>query len=144
LFKDILVAFVTRETKIKPFFVALGMAKKFESNLTVIECVLREPSKFGFFDTKKEKDTVQKQMKLAQSILKKLEKAASEAGLSIKTKVALTGSISDWLIGYVKDHKTDLLIMDHPHLSDFEESYYEDIIYSITHEVRVPLLLLRS
>jgi hypothetical protein len=56
----------------------------------------------------------------------------------------LTDSISDWIVNFVKDNKTDLLIIDHPHLSEFENDHYEYIIKSITNNVKVPILLLRS
>jgi putative NIF3 family GTP cyclohydrolase 1 type 2 len=64
--------------------------------------------------------------------------------MQIRTKVALTDSISEWIIDYVKEHRTDLLIIDHPHLSELEENHYDYIIQAVNHKIKVPLLLLRS
>ncbi len=143
MFKNIVVAFITPKIKSKSFFTGLGLAKKFGGSLTVIECVYREPPKFHFFETKNDKKASEKLLNLAKKELLKFEKAAKESGIPIKTKVALTDNISDWVLNFVDSHKVDLLIIDHPHLSSFEETYYTDIINSIHHHVKHPLLLLR-
>lgn len=143
MFKNIVVAFITPKIKTKSFFTGLGLAKKFGASLTVIECVYKEPPKFHFFETKNDKKASEKLMSSAKKELQKLEKAGEESGIVVKTKIALTDSISDWVLNFVSSHKVDLLIIDHPHLSSFEETYYTDIINAIHHEARLPLLLLR-
>lgn len=143
MFKDIVVAFITPKIKAKSFFTGLGLAKKFEASLTVVECVYKEPPKFHFFETKNDKKASEKLLNLARKELEKFEVAAKESGIPIKTKVALTDNISEWVLNYVGSHKVDLLIIDHPHLSSFEETYYTDIINAVHHEARLPLLLLR-
>lgn len=144
MFKNIVVTFVTHKVKERPFVVGLTLAKMFEGKITIIECVYKKPPKFVFFETKDDKKSVQRQKTTAQESLEKFEQIAKEAGIPVKTKVALTESISEWIIDFVKENRTDLLIMDHPHLSDFEETYYDDIIQAINHTVKVPILLLRS
>lgn len=143
MFKNIVVAFITPKIKTKSFFTGLAFAKKFGASLTVIECVYKEPPKFHFFETKNDKKASEKLMKSAKKELEKLEKAGQEAGIVVHTKIALTDSISDWVLNFVGSHKVDLLIIDHPHLSSFEETYYTDIINAIHHEAHLPLLLLR-
>ncbi|MEW6044048.1 MAG: universal stress protein [Thermoproteota archaeon] len=144
MFKNIVVAFVTKKIKEKPFFVGLGLAKAFDGNVTVIECVYKKPPKFIFFETKEDLQSVEQQKMTAEKSLHRFEELAKRSGLKIKTKVALTESIAEWIVDYVKEHRTDLLILDHPHLSEFEENHYDYIIQTINHEVKVPVLLLRS
>jgi len=144
MFKNIVVAFITQKVKEKPFLVGLALAKSFQGKVTIIECVYKKPPKFVFFETKNDAKAVEQQKKAAQKSLDRFEKIANQADIPVKTKIALTESISDWIIEYVKDHRTDLLIIDHPHLSQFEENHYDYIMESIKHKVRVPILLLRS
>ena len=144
MFKNITVAFITRSVRTKPFMVGMAMAQKFNGNLTVIECVLKNTPKFVLFETKDDKKAAKKQKLTGEKTLKEFEAKAKTANISVKTVLALTESIPDWIHDYVKKHRTDLLIIDHPHLTDFEESYYDDIIKTVSHEVSVPLLLLRS
>ena len=144
MFKNIVVIFITHKTKVKPFFVGLGLAKKFDADLTVVECLYKSAPKFHFFETKSDKNQIETQKKEAKKSLEKLEKIASDSGISIRTKIAITNSIPTWIIEYIHSKKVDLLIIDHPDLSEFEETHYDDIIQSVSHKVKVPLLLLKS
>ncbi|HXW01879.1 MAG TPA: universal stress protein [Candidatus Nitrosotenuis sp.] len=144
MFKNIVVIFITHKTKVKPFFVGLGLAKKFDADLTVVECLYKSAPKFHFFETKSDKNQIETQKKEAKKSLEKLEKIAGDSGISIRTKIAITNSIPAWIIEYIHSKKVDLLIIDHPALSEFEETHYDDIIQSVSHKVKVPLLLLKS
>ncbi|MBS3922543.1 MAG: universal stress protein [Nitrosarchaeum sp.] len=144
MFKKIVVAFITKKFQNKSFLTGLDIAQKFEGELTIIDCVYKNPSKFVFFETNHDKKKYAKTKEKILKDLEKLEKLANEKDIPIKIKVALTDSISDWIVDFVKEKKTDLLIIDHPHLSEFENDHYEFIIKSITNSVKVPILLLRS
>ena len=50
--KKIVVAIITPTHTKKSFNLGLEMAKKFEAELTVIECMYKKPPKFYFFETK--------------------------------------------------------------------------------------------
>ena len=143
MFKHIVVAFVTPEIKIKSFCVGLEMAKKFRSDLVVIDCIYKNPPTFHFFETKGDKKATKIHTDRAKEAMKKFEKLAGDSGIEITTKIAFTENITNWVVDYVSENKTDLLIMDHPHLSEFEEHFYEDIIHGILHEVHLPVLALR-
>lgn len=144
MFKKVAVAFITKQFKNKSFLAGLEIAQKFEGSLTVIDCVYKTPPKFVFFETSGDKKSYTKTKEKILKNLEKFEKIANEKDIPIKIKVALTDSISDWIVDFVKDKKTDLLIIDHPHLSEFENDHYEFIVQSITDSVKVPILLLRS
>lgn len=144
MFKNIVVAFVTPTIKTKPFFVGMALAEKFDGMITVIECMYKKPPKFAFFETKQDKRVLEEKTKKMKEALKKFVKTANEVKIPIKTKVALTNRIAEWIVDYVHSHRTDLLIIDHPQLSEFEEKYYDEIIETINHKVKVPILLLRS
>ena len=144
MFKNIVVAFITKQFENKSFLVGLTIAQKFDGNITVVDCVYKKPSKFVFFETGTDKKSYAKTKEKILKSLEKFEKIAKEKDILIKTKVALTDSISDWIVDFVKEKKCDLLIIDHPHLTEFENDHYEFIIKSITASVKVPILLLRS
>lgn len=144
MFKNIIIAFVTPTIKTKPFFVGLALAEKFDGVITIIECTYKKPPKFAFFETKQDKRSSEEKTQKLQESLKKFVKSANDVKIPIKTKVALTDRIAEWIVDYVHSHRTDLLIIDHPQLSEFEEKYYDEIIETINHKVKVPILLLRS
>ena len=143
MFKHIVVAFITPKIKIKSFYVGLGLAKKFNSDLVVVDCIYKSPPTFHFFETKADKQAAKKRKEQAKESMSKFEKLAEEAGVKVSTKIAFTENITDWVVDYVATNRTDLLIMDHPHLSEFEEPFYEDIIHGILHNSHLPVLTLR-
>ncbi len=144
MFRNIAVAIITPTHTKKSFDTGLQMAKKFGSNLTVIECVYKIQPKFYFFETKSDKKITQSQITKIKTELDNWKKTALKEGIKIKTKFALTDSIAHWVIDYVKNNKIDLLIVDYPKLSMVEMSLFDDIINTIHHESHCHLLTLKE
>ena len=134
MFKKIAVAIITPTHTKKSFELGLKMAKKFDSELSVIECVYKIPPKLYFFETKSDKKTTQSQIAKIKAELKNWKEIAQKQGISIKTKFALTDSIAHWVTDYVKENKTDLLIVDYPKISLIEDNHYDSIVNAIHHE----------
>ena len=71
LFKNIAVAIITPTHTKKSFEMGLGLAKKHNATLSVIECVYKIPPKFYFFETKSDKKIAQSQVTKIKEELKK-------------------------------------------------------------------------
>lgn len=142
--KKIVVAIITPTHTKKSFDLGLEMAKRFDAELTVIECMYKTPPKFYFFETKSDKKTTQTQVDKLKAELENWKEIAKKEGVPIKTKFALVENISHWVIDYVKDHKTDLLIVDYPKLSMEEITLFDDIINHIHHKSHCHLLTMKS
>ena len=142
--KKIVVAIITPTHTKKSFDLGLEMAKRFDAELTVIECMYKIPPKFYFFETKSDKKTTQTQVDKLKTELENWKEIAKKEGIPIKTKFALVENISHWVIDYVKDHKTDLLIVDYPKLSMEEITLFDDIINHIHHKSHCHLLTMKS
>ena len=140
IFKKIAVAIITPTHTKKSFDVGLQLAKQFDSDFTVIECMYKIQPKLYFFETKSDKKRIQEQISKLKKELENWKKIAHNEGIHVKTKFALTDSIAHWVIDYVKDNKIDLLIVDYPKLSTVEMTLYDDIINAIHHESHCNLL----
>ena len=134
MIKNITVAIITPTHTKKSFDLGLELAKKFDAELSVIECVYKIPPKFYFFETKSDKKILQTQISKIKDELKKWKELAKKQGVKINTKFALTDSIAHWIIDYVQEHDTDLVIVDYPKLSLVESNHYDDIINTIHHK----------
>ena len=144
MFKNIIVAIITPTHTKRPFDTVLALAKKFDSELSIIECVYKIPPKLYFFETQSDKKITQGQeLKLKQE-LKKWKEMALKEGLKINTKFALTDSISHWIVDYVKEHKVDLLVVGYPKLSIIEANHYDDIINMIHHKAHCNILTAKN
>ena len=134
MFKKIAVAIITPTHTKKSFELGLKMAKKFDSELSVIECVYKIPPKLYFFETKSDKKVTQTQIAKIKAELKNWKEIAQKQGVTIKTKFALTDSIAHWVVDYVKEEKPDLLIVDYPKISLIEDNHYDSIVNEIHHK----------
>ena len=139
-FRKVAVAIITPTHTKKSFELGLEMAKKFDSELTVIECMYKTPPKFYFFETKSDKKTTQNQIVKLKAELETWKGIAKKQGVPIKTKLGLTDNISHWVVNYVKENKIDLLIVDYPKLSIEEVTLFDDIINVIHHKSHCHLL----
>ncbi len=144
MFKNIAVAIITPTHTKKSFDMGLILAKKLDSDLSVIECVYKNPPKFYFFETKSDKKIAEKQMLKIKNELKKWKELALKEGVKINTKFALTDLIAHWVIDYVKEHKIDLLIVDYPKLSLIEANHHDDIINEIHHKAHCHVLTMKN
>jgi len=122
----------------------LGLAKKFDAELSIIECIYKIPPKFYFFETKSDKKIMQKQIFKLKEELKKWKELAQKEGIKINTKFALTDSIAHWVIDYVKEHKVDLLVVDYPKLSMVEANHHDDIINIIHQKAHCHVLTMKN
>ena len=143
-FRKVAVAIITPTHTKKSFELGLEMAKKFDSELMVIECMYKTPPKFYFFETKSDKKLTQNQTTKLKKELENWKGIAQKQGVPIKTKLALTENISHWIIDYVKENNIDLLIVDYPKLSLEEITLFDDIINEIHHKSHCHLLTTKS
>ena len=144
MFRNIAVAIITPTHTKKSFDMGLQLAKKFDSSLTVIECVYKIQPKFYFFETKSDKKITENQVKKIKNELAKWKELALQDGIKIKTKFALTDSIAHWVIDYVKEHHIDLLVVDYPKLSMIEANHHDDIINQIHHKAHCHVLTMKN
>ncbi|QLH04352.1 hypothetical protein C5F49_02755 [Nitrosopumilus oxyclinae] len=140
IFKNIAVGIITPTHTKKSFNIGVQLAKELGSELTIIECMYKIQPKLYFFETKSDKKIAATQISKLKTELANWKKIAKEQGVNVKTKFALTDSITHWMIDYVKDNKIDLLIVDYPKLSTIEMTLYDDIINTIHHESHCHLL----
>jgi len=144
LFKNITVAIITPAHTKKSFDLGLALAKKLNTELSVIECVYKIQPKFYFFETKSDKKIMQEQISKLKEELKKWKDLAQKEGVKVNTKFALTDSIAHWVIDYVKEHKVGLLVVDYPKLSMIEANHFDDIINTIHHKAHCHVLTTKN
>ncbi len=144
MFKNITVALITPTHTKKSFELGLALAKKFNTELYVIECVYKVQPKFYFYETKSDKKIMQEQISKIKEELKKWKEIAKNEGVKINTKFALTDSIAHWVIDYVKEHEVELLVVDYPKLSMVEANHFDDIINTIHHKAHCHVLTTKN
>ena len=143
IFENILVIFITLEHTEHTYEAAFELAKKFNSKITFLKCVVETHPIFGFFHTKKEKESHKKELQNAEKSLHELEDLAKKFDVPIKTKVESVESFRDFLISYVETNNPDLLIIDSHSLDEVEHEDHKVTISKIFEEISCPLLTLK-
>lgn len=143
MFQNILVVFITSKHTEHTHKTAFEVAKKFNSKITFLKCIITPQPKFGFFHTKEEKQYHKKQLQDAEESFREIETLAKKFEISIKTKVESVESFTDFLVSHVEQNNVDLLIIDSHSLGEATDQDHKARINKIFEEVSCPLLTLK-
>jgi nucleotide-binding universal stress UspA family protein len=142
MFEKILVAFVTSTHSGHTSDVAFELAKKFNSKITFLKCLEKEPPEYGFFESKGQKEDHHEDIGEAKHSLKKLEERASKLNIPVDSKIESTESISNFLEYYVKFNHFDLLIIDSQSLDEVHLEDHKEMINGIYTNLSCAILTL--
>lgn len=143
MFQNILVVFRTLEHTEHTYEVAFELAKRFNSKITFLKCIVKPAPTFGFFHTKSEKETHEKELQDAEKSFNEVGDLAIKFSVSIKTKVESVDSFSDFLVSYIEENLVDLLIIDSHSLDKTRQEDHKETINKIYEEISCPLLTLK-
>lgn len=141
--EKIAIIFITSTHKKKAFNYGLNLAKKFGSRVTLLTALYKQPPMFGFFETKGDKKHREKQKELAEKSLDELIQKSVDSEIPIKKEVIISDAVSKSITSYVNQREFDLVILDHPKLSRFEESYFGNVVCELHKELNCPLLIMK-
>lgn len=143
MFKKVLVVFTTTTHTEHTYEATFEIAKKFDSEITFVKYIMKEPPKFGFFETSGEKEQHKNELNEAEESLLRLEKKAKSENLSVTSKVVSTESFAEDLIEYIESNKVDLAIIDVHSLDEAEELEHKDLVHKIFKNTSCPILTLK-
>ena len=143
MFKKILVIFTTTTHTEHTYEATFEIAKKFDSEITFVKYIMKEPPKFGFFETSGEKEQHKNELKEAEESLSRLEEKAKKENLTVISKAISTESFAEDLISYIEENKVDLAIIDVHSLDEAEELEHKDLVHKIFKNTSCPILTLK-
>ncbi len=143
MFKKILVVFTTTTHTEHTYEATFEIAKKFDSEITFVKYIMKEPPKFGFFETSGEKKQHENELNEAEESLARLEKKAKNENLTVTSKAISTESFAEDLISYIETNKVDLAIIDVHSLDEAEELEHKDLVHKIFKNTSCPILTLK-
>ena len=142
MFKKILVTFVTSTHSGHTSDVAFELAKKFNSKITFLKCLEKAPPKYGFFESKGQKEDHQKDIDEAKDSLKAIEERAKKLNVPVDSKIESTESVSNFLGSYTKSNHFDLLIIDSHSLDEVHLEDHKEMINRIYTDLSCSILTL--
>jgi len=143
LFKNILVPFDLSSPAHHAFKVALDMAQKYDSKITLISCVEEDTWHHKFYDSRIYSQLLIKKRKIAEKYMKKLEVFANKAGVDIKFQVLRSTSVVKDITKFAKSKKIDLIVMSSHGRTGWDKLILGSVANGVIHRTRCPVLLIK-
>jgi len=143
LFRNILVPFDLSSPSHHAFKVALDIAKKYESKITLITCIERDTWRHYFYDSRADNKLLKQQKKVAEKYMEKLKTAADKVGVDIKLQILKSTSVVKDITTFAKSKKIDLIVISSHGRTGFDKVLLGSVANGVVQRVRCPVLLIK-
>ncbi len=143
LFKNILVPFDLSSPAHHAFKVALDMAQKYDSKITLITCVEEDIWHHKFYDSRIYSELLKKKKKIAKKYVEKLEVLANKAGVNIKFQILKSTSVVKDITAFAKSKKIDLIVMSSHGRTGWDKLILGSVANGVIQRTRCPVLLIK-
>ena len=143
LFKNILVPFDLSSPSYQSFKVALDIAQKYDSKITLITCIEGDAWHHKFYDARADTELLKKQSKVAKKHMEKLETTANKAGVNIKLQILKSTSVVKDITTFAKSRKMDLIVMSSHGRTGLDKVILGSVANGVIQRTKCPVLLIK-
>jgi nucleotide-binding universal stress UspA family protein len=143
LFKNILVPFDLSSPSNRAFKVALDLAQKYDSKITLITCIEGDAWHHKFYDARADMELLKKQSKVAKKHMEKLEATANKVGVNIKLQILKSTSVVKDITTFAKSRKMDLIVMSSHGRTGLDKVILGSVANGVVQRTRCPVLLIK-
>ncbi len=143
LFQNILVPFDLSSPSNHAFKVALDIAQKYDSKITLFTCVEGDEWRHYYFDARAQNQLLKKQIKVAKKYMEKLEVMANNVGVKIKLKILRSTSAIKDITAFAKSKKMDLIVMSSHGRTGLDKLILGSVANGVIQRTRCPVLLIK-
>ncbi len=143
LFKNILVPFDLSSPAHHAFKVALDIAQKYDSKITLITCVEEDIWHHKYYDSRIYSEMLKKKTKIAKKYVEKLEVLANKAGVNIKFQILRSTSVVKDITAFAKSKKMDLIVMSSHGRTGWDKLILGSVANGVIQRTRCPVLLIK-
>lgn len=143
LFKNILVPFDLSNPSIHAFKVALDVAQKYDSKITLLTCVEGDAWHHKFYDARADSQLLKKQSKAAKKSMEKLEEMANKVEVEIKLQILKSNSVVKDITTFAKSRKMDLIVISSHGRTGLDKLILGSVANGVIQRTRCPVLLIK-
>jgi len=143
LFQNILVPFDVSDPSTHAFKVALDIAQKYDSKITLITCVEKDTWHHKFYDARAYTQLLKKQSKIAEKSMEKLEVMANKVGVNIRLQILQSISVVKDITTFAKSRKMDLIVMSSHGRTGLDKLIIGSVANGVIQRTRCPVLLIK-
>ena len=143
LFQNILVPFDLSSNSTRAFKVALDVAKKYNSKVTLLTCLEGDAWHHKFYDARADAELIKKQRKATQQHLEKLEVLAQKNDLYIKPHIITSKSVVNDIVNFAKSRKHDLVVIGSHGRTGFDKILLGSVANGVCQKIKCPVLVVK-
>ncbi len=141
LFKNILVPYDGSGYCKHAFKVALDMAKKYNSKLSMVTVLDMSPGHWAH--TNLWDKAIGGTKNLVTKEFESFESTAKKAKVSFRSEIIESKSVTKTIVSYSKSKKIDLIVMGAQGITGWDKLVLGSVSDSVVHRVRCPVLIVR-
>jgi nucleotide-binding universal stress UspA family protein len=143
MFKNILVPFDLSDQSTRAFKVALDVAKKYQSKVTLLTCLEGDAWHHKYYDARADKELIKKQSKVSKKHIEKLESYAEKNNIIIKTQIITSKSVVNDIVTFAKSRKHDLIVIGSHGRTGFDKVLLGSVANGVSQKTRCPILIVK-
>jgi nucleotide-binding universal stress UspA family protein len=143
MFKNILVPFDLSSQSTRAFKVALNIAKKYDSKITLITCIEGDAWHHKYYDARADSELIKKQKKVSKKHLEELESLAAKNNVSITSNIIASQSVVNDIVAFAKSHKHDLVVIGSHGRTGFDKFLLGSVANGVSQKIRCPVLIVK-
>jgi nucleotide-binding universal stress UspA family protein len=143
LFKNILVPFDLSNKSFHAFKIALDMAKKYDSTITILTCIQVDTWHHKFYDSRADAELLKNQKKAIIPHIEKLENLANKSNISMKSQILRSVSVVKDITTYAKSHKFDLIVMGSHGRTGMDKLILGSVANGVLQKSSCPVLIIK-
>ncbi len=141
LFKNILVPHDGSDRSKHAFKVALDMAKKYNSKISMVTVLDMSPSHWAHSNLWDK--AVGGTKNLVSKEFESFESTAKKGKVSFRSEIIESKSVTKTIVSYAKSKKIDLIVMGAQGITGWDKLILGSVTDGVVHRVRCPVLILR-
>ena len=143
LFQNILVPVDLSAQSTRAFKVALDIAKKYNSKLTILTCLEVDTWHHQYFDSRASAAIVKKQSKVVKKHFEKLEALAKKNSVSIQSRILTSESSANDIVKFAKSKKCDLIVIGSHSKTGFNKWLLGSVANGVSQKATCPVLIIK-
>ncbi len=143
LFQNILVPVDLSNQSTRAFKVALDIAKKRNSKITILTCLELDASHHLYYEARPSPQQIKKQSKVVKKHFEKLESLAEKNNISIKSKILISGSAVNNIVTFAKSQKHDLVVIGSHGRTGFDKWLLGSVANGVSQKTKCPILIVK-
>ena len=142
-FKNVLLPYDGSKYSKKASKIAIDVAKKYNSNLTILNCISGFYTGRWYVDNRIADEQFQKEYQMIKNELKKLQEKADAQGVKTKIIVKETPKIVKKIEDFAKENKIDMIVMGSHGRTGLDKIVLGSVTEKTIRKVNCPVLVVK-